>query len=116
MNSEQVSGLVTKNGAARVTVWEAGKTRTAEIQVSDLPAPVPVSGAWHMVLEAYQFERLEPDDFATCVVDRGPAQSTLLRHRPIPVGFRGCRHKPARRFGMGARFLGRVYESGGSNT
>jgi hypothetical protein len=59
VSSEQVKGLVTKNGPARVTIMEAGRARTAEIQVSDLPAPIPVSGAWQMVLEAYRFERLE---------------------------------------------------------
>jgi hypothetical protein len=38
---------------------EAGKTRSAEVQVSDLPGALPVSGAWRMVLEAYGFERFE---------------------------------------------------------
>jgi len=58
-NSQQVNGVVTNNGLARVTVMEAGKTRSAEVQVSDLPEPSPVSGAWQMVLEAYGFERFE---------------------------------------------------------
>ena len=59
VDSRQVNGVVTSNGPVRVKVMQAGKARTAELQVSDLPEPFPVSGAWQMVLEAYGFERVE---------------------------------------------------------
>ena len=59
VNSQQVKGTLTNNGPARVTVIEAGKARSAEVRVSDLPDPQPVSGEWRMVLEAYGFESFE---------------------------------------------------------
>ena len=89
VNSEQVKGVVTNNGLARVTVMEAGKARPAEIQVSDLPAPLPVSGAWQMVLEAYRFDRLERKVSQLASWTQDPRTAALLGHRPLRAGFPG---------------------------
>jgi len=55
----QVRGVVSQNGKVQATVTQDGKTRSAEITVSDLTNPYEVSGAWKIVLEGYQFSRLE---------------------------------------------------------
>jgi hypothetical protein len=56
---QQVTGMVTSNGKARVTLVENGKSRNAEISVADLAKPYEVNGAWQMMLEGYQFSKLE---------------------------------------------------------
>jgi hypothetical protein len=59
VNPRQVNGIVSQNGKAQATVMQDGKNRSAEISVSDLAKPYEVSGAWQMVLEGYQFSKLE---------------------------------------------------------
>jgi hypothetical protein len=56
---QQLRGIVSQNGKAQATVVQDGKTRSAEINVSDLSKPYEVSGTWQIVLEGYQFSRLE---------------------------------------------------------
>ena len=59
VTSREVQGLVGRNGKARVTVVEGGKSRSGEVSVSDLPEPFELSGAWQMVLEGHNFPSVE---------------------------------------------------------
>ncbi len=59
LNDHEVKGIAVENGEVQVTVVEKGQSRKVQAMVSGLPEPLPVNGAWKMVLEGYAFETAE---------------------------------------------------------
>ncbi|HVA00795.1 MAG TPA: glycosyl hydrolase [Terriglobia bacterium] len=71
VNEQGVSGIAEDNGRVTVEVSHGGKTRKASGLVSGLPKPLDLSGKWRLVLEGYEFERIEQqvDQLASWTAD-----------------------------------------------
>ncbi len=55
----QVVGMTSENGTVRASVIQGGKSQSTSASVSGLPKPFEISGAWNLVLEGYEFPKLE---------------------------------------------------------
>lgn len=56
-----VGGIVESNGEFTAEVRQEARTRKATGSVLGLPKPLDITGKWRMILEGYEFERLEQE-------------------------------------------------------